>query len=252
MEPLVQPFPHPLLFQEPGRVGLGVGQGEFLAGLHVQRAGREIGPAFAGRQQLRVEGQGEAVGMALGIRRGQFHQPRPRPVSRPLIEQMIAVWTRLPDAQKWQRNPDAVENAGSLGGVQRIDLLRLNRPPVPGYELAAGVIGVQCGQNGATVGASFRQEGPRDPRFVEIEPKIQKLDRGVRNQVDERTELFEFRQHLSHLRASLAVGSIRLILPLIFDPAPENGVRPKPVLLSAAGCPATSQFRFSGDPSVMR
>ena len=195
VEPLVQPFPHPFLFQEPAGVGLGVGQGEFLAGLHVQRTGREIGPAFAGRQQLGVEGQGDAVGMALGIRCGQFHQPRPRPVGRPLIEQMIAVRTRLPDAQKRQRNPDAVENAGGLGGVQRIDLFRLNRPPVPGHELAAGVVGVQSGQNGATVGAGFRQEGPRDPRFVEVEAEIQKLDGGVWNQVDERAELLEFRQH---------------------------------------------------------
>ncbi len=195
MEPLVQPFPHPLLFQEPAGIGLGVAQGEFLAGLHVQRTGREIGPALAGRQQLGVESQGHAMGVALGIGRWQFHQPRPRPVGRTLVEQMTAVRARLPDPQKRNRNPGCLEDFGGLDGVQRIHLFRLDRPAVPSHELTAGVVGVQAGQGHATVRAGFRQKCPRDSRFVEVEAEIQKLDGGIGNQVDERTVFIEFRQH---------------------------------------------------------
>ena len=118
MEPLVQPLPHPFLLQEPVGIGFGIAQGEFLAGLHIQRAGREIGSTFAGRQQLGVESQGHPVSVAFGIGRRQFHQPRPRPVGRPFVEQVTTVRMPLSYPQKRHWNPGTGENGGSLGGVE--------------------------------------------------------------------------------------------------------------------------------------
>ena len=145
VKPLMQPFAHPFLFQKPAGVGLGVAQGEFLAGLHVQRAGGEIGPAFAGRQQLGVECQGDAMGIAVGVGSRQFQQPRSCPVDRSLVEQMVTVRVGLADARERQRQPDAVEQRGGLGGVEGKDLFRLGGPAVLGHELAAGIVGIQRG-----------------------------------------------------------------------------------------------------------
>ena len=78
---------------------------------------------------------------------------------------MVTVGVGLADARERQRQPDAVEQGGGLGGVEGKDLFRLGGPAVLGDELAAGIVGIQRGQQRAAVGAGFRSETPATPGF---------------------------------------------------------------------------------------
>ena len=162
------------------------------------------------------------MGIAVGVGGRQFQQPRSCPVDRSLVEQMVTVGVGLADARERQRQPDAVEQRGGLGGVEGKDLFRLGGPAVLGDELAAGIVGIQRGQQRATVGAGFGQKRPRHPGFVEIEAEIQKLDGGVGYQIDQRAVILELRQHGSHLRAAFSVGIGCRHFSCIFAFSPEK------------------------------
>ena len=147
MKALMQPFPDPFLLQKPAGVHLRIAEGEFLPGLHIQRAWRQIRSALTGRQQLGIEGQSHPMGITVTIGSRQLHQPYPRPIGWPFVKQVIAVGMGFPYPQKRHRQPRLIEDSGCLSGVQRIDLLRLDRLAVVGDELAAGIICVQARQD---------------------------------------------------------------------------------------------------------
>ncbi|MOA35219.1 hypothetical protein D3C78_1566530 [compost metagenome] len=83
---LGQPFANPALGQEPAVFTGAAGNLESHAGAHVFLVRGEVRGAVERRQDATVEGQGQAMAVAVDIGARQFDQTHARPVARALVE----------------------------------------------------------------------------------------------------------------------------------------------------------------------